>query len=610
MKKILLLMMMKKILLLMMIAALVFSCKTKQPLTSTRALETVNVGAAPNDGTGDPLRTAFQKVNAAIEVMNDVSLDQATGSTGTGNLVFSASPTLTGTVTLPTATSIGDVSSTEIGYVDNVTSNIQTQLTARQYEEYDYYIEESGGTVYARPSPNTSLTAYSDALLSEVLNSAMGELTTGGKIFIAAGTYEGVDTMRVPYDNITLQGAGRYKTILKMKDNMDVGKTTFYGFVQVRNIDHFVLKDLELDGNGANQTKIDDGTTVTAICNGIHFYSSKHSRVENCFIHDFTMFGVRAHGTTHYLKIDNCHFKDNYWNNVTYSLGTKFCEVNESLLEGASDVGIALYGENATVSNSLIKYVTGTKGSGNTKVGISFESHVDYPRPKFHKIYNTTIKGAGMTVGVMSNKMEGGSTGCVIDGCTIDSAQYGISNYGDSMKIVNNTILNTSLVGVYVNMGDYNYIANNVVQSRINAYALWFWYDDGDGSTYNTVTNNTLRGGRYAYPIRIGAGCNYNRIINNHLYAQNAPGMVQDAGTGTVYNNNYDATNSLWLPNTGSGRAVQYTGDGVSVDFGEAYLKLTPVASPPGSPTEGTIYMDTDHHLYVYNGSTWVQLDN
>lgn len=117
-------MIMKKILLLMMIAALVFSCKTKQPLTSTRALETVNVGAAPNDGTGDPLRTAFQKVNAAIEVMNDVSLDQATGATGTGNLVFSASPTFTGTVTLPSGTAAS-------------TSDINDTITARL----------SGGTV-------------------------------------------------------------------------------------------------------------------------------------------------------------------------------------------------------------------------------------------------------------------------------------------------------------------------------------------------------------------------------------------------------------------------------------------------------------------------------
>ena len=39
-----------------------------------------------------------------------------------------ASPTFTGTVTLPSTTSIGTVSSTEIGYVDGVTSAIQTQL--------------------------------------------------------------------------------------------------------------------------------------------------------------------------------------------------------------------------------------------------------------------------------------------------------------------------------------------------------------------------------------------------------------------------------------------------------------------------------------------------
>lgn len=41
-----------------------------------------------------------------------------------------ASPTFTGTVTLPTTTSIGDVSSTEIGYVNGVTSDVQTQIDA------------------------------------------------------------------------------------------------------------------------------------------------------------------------------------------------------------------------------------------------------------------------------------------------------------------------------------------------------------------------------------------------------------------------------------------------------------------------------------------------
>lgn len=39
-------------------------------------------------------------------------------------------------------------------------------------------------------------------------------------------------------------------------------------------------------------------------------------------------------------------------------------------------------------------------------------------------------------------------------------------------------------------------------------------------------------------------------------------------------------------------------------------IKLTP-GSAPGTPAEGQIYVNsTDHHLYFYNGSGWVQCDN
>lgn len=42
-----------------------------------------------------------------------------------------ASPTFTGTVVLPSTTSIGNVSSAELGYLDGVTSALQTQLNAK-----------------------------------------------------------------------------------------------------------------------------------------------------------------------------------------------------------------------------------------------------------------------------------------------------------------------------------------------------------------------------------------------------------------------------------------------------------------------------------------------
>ena len=56
-----------------------------------------------------------------------------------------ASPTFTGTVTLPSTTSIGPVSSTEIGYVDGVTSAIQTQIDARLVKAK--YISSINGSV-------------------------------------------------------------------------------------------------------------------------------------------------------------------------------------------------------------------------------------------------------------------------------------------------------------------------------------------------------------------------------------------------------------------------------------------------------------------------------
>ena len=43
-----------------------------------RAIDTVNVGTGPNTGTGDPLRTAFLKVNRLIVMMDSLGIDDLT----------------------------------------------------------------------------------------------------------------------------------------------------------------------------------------------------------------------------------------------------------------------------------------------------------------------------------------------------------------------------------------------------------------------------------------------------------------------------------------------------------------------------------------------------
>jgi len=43
-----------------------------------RAIDTVNVGTGANTGTGDPLRTAFLKVNEAIKIMDSLDMELLT----------------------------------------------------------------------------------------------------------------------------------------------------------------------------------------------------------------------------------------------------------------------------------------------------------------------------------------------------------------------------------------------------------------------------------------------------------------------------------------------------------------------------------------------------
>jgi hypothetical protein len=80
---------------------------------------------------GDVSATEIAYVNgvtSAIQTQLDAKLASATASTTYAPL---SGPTFTGTVVLPSTTSVGNVSSTEIGYLDGVTSAIQTQLNAK-----------------------------------------------------------------------------------------------------------------------------------------------------------------------------------------------------------------------------------------------------------------------------------------------------------------------------------------------------------------------------------------------------------------------------------------------------------------------------------------------
>lgn len=99
------------------------------PLAGPTFSGTVSLPSTTSIGDVSSTELAYVNgVTSAIQTQLDGKLASATASTTYAPL---SGPSFTGTVTLPNTTSIGDVSSTEIGYVNGVTSAIQTQLDAK-----------------------------------------------------------------------------------------------------------------------------------------------------------------------------------------------------------------------------------------------------------------------------------------------------------------------------------------------------------------------------------------------------------------------------------------------------------------------------------------------
>jgi hypothetical protein len=69
------------------------------------------------------------------------------------------------------------------------------------------------------------------------------------------------------------------------------------------------------------------------------------------------------------------------------------------------------------------------------------------------------------------------------------------------------------------------------------------------------------------------------------------PGNIRVFGDGAI-NGDLSVAGAITLGNLTAGTQI----------------KLTPTVSPPAGATEGTLYADTDHKLYYYNGTDWKEV--
>jgi hypothetical protein len=111
-----------------------------------------------------------------------------TATTNIGLKANSASPTFTGNVVLPNTTVIGDVDATEIGYLNGVSSNVQTQIDAK-------LASATAATTYAPLIQTTSTPTFTSNNYTLVVGDKdkivlASNSTTAGTVTVPSGVFD------------------------------------------------------------------------------------------------------------------------------------------------------------------------------------------------------------------------------------------------------------------------------------------------------------------------------------------------------------------------------------------------------------------------------------
>ncbi len=275
------------------------------------AKQAINIGSSANDGTGDPLRSAFDKINdnfdelygldndiTTLDANLDVNNNQIT--TGVTNGDITVTPNGTGSIKLGAMKFVGTTMSSDDSTQITIAENIQTTGT----------LNVSGATTLG-----TSLALATGATVTGIDNGALGTsatlLATQGaiKTYVDAqvtasdldftaddSTTNSIDldsevlqfsggtgitttatgkTVTIAIDGTVATLAGSQTLTNKVLTNPTINAATMTGAVAINGItlnDNTIIanasdSDLELDGSGSGHTKILANATVVGTLN-------------------------------------------------------------------------------------------------------------------------------------------------------------------------------------------------------------------------------------------------------------------------------------------------------------------------------------------------------
>ncbi|MFQ6042965.1 MAG: right-handed parallel beta-helix repeat-containing protein [Candidatus Poribacteria bacterium] len=368
-----------------------------------------------------------------------------------------------------------------------------------------------------------------DVLIQRRIDAIRGK---GGVIKLEAKTYI-VRQAIVIYDNITIEGVGMDKTIIRLADNANSvladARMPFVNRCVIRNENYdeqerpqgnhdITIRSLTIDGNAANNITCGEGILLPNCYN----YRIENVRVKNCR-------GFAG------IYTNPCHLAAR--KKIRYRNYILNCIVEEQ--QHATDRD-ATYGHGFYVTawdndNVLLK---GCIARNNKGSGIHGEDFISYFFVEENETYNNGGSGIWFCEvrnsiikknkshhnagdGIALSQGKGNKNNLVYENDVHHNGNHGISvarqyDAGDSFcSILNNRVWNNESAGIF--------IADSAGR---NTVGFNFCYDDFDTPSAAQSKNRNTDGHRQQYGIVVDS--KGNSIINNYV-AGNAKGAIKAA---------------------------------------------------------------------------------
>lgn len=270
----------------------------------------------------------------------------------------------------------------------------------------------------------------------------------GGSVKVMDGTYTGAAglTLTTSHDNIILSGNGP-KTILKLNNGSDDQ------IIDASNVDNFTLRDMKLDGNGANQTA--GWASIWTTCTNV--------LIEKVWVYQPRQ-GAFLFDSCSYCKGQMCKYQDRQGATTAdpYLIkNSKYCGFVDCYGYGsthANDNIFGIYGTGAA-TNSEHNYLIGCTAEASAGKGLNFEYCSN------SRIIGCTAidcTGDGITINTA------GSTEMIVEGCNVDSCSDGISiNSGARITVTGCTFANCTNRGAVLS-GDHILFKGNIIRNIQN----------------------------------------------------------------------------------------------------------------------------------------------